>query len=147
MRPIRLSLILAGLVALCACGGIHTFSAGVDPGGSSAAGGQGVAAVAVAKEALPTKVAKVAAASTDASHSDKLIALTFDDGPRPYVLFGSKGEHRAPGLVDILDQNGVKATQIVCGPGAGETGRYLAGELKRRNSFELETTGAATSAN
>ena len=23
--------------------------------------------------------------------ADKLIALTFDDGPRPYVLFGTKG--------------------------------------------------------
>ena len=45
----------------------------------------------------------------------KLIALTFDDGPRPYVLFGSKGVHPAPGLVDILDQNGVKATFFVVG--------------------------------
>ena len=48
-------------------------------------------------------------------HADKLIALTFDDGPRPYVLFGSKGEHHAPGLADILDQNGVKATFFVVG--------------------------------
>ncbi len=115
MRPIRLSLLLAGLGALCACGGIHSFSAGVDPNGSPAAGGQGVAAIAVAKEALPTKVGKVTAAGTDAAHGDKLIALTFDDGPRPYVLFGSKGDHRAPGLVDILDQNGVKATFFVVG--------------------------------
>lgn len=49
-----------------------------------------------------------------ASPQDKLIALTFDDGPRPYVLFGSK-EHPAPGLADILDQNGVKATFFVVG--------------------------------
>ena len=47
--------------------------------------------------------------------ADKLIALTFDDGPRPYVLFGSKASHPAPGLVDILDQNGVKATFFVVG--------------------------------
>jgi len=47
--------------------------------------------------------------------SDKLIALTFDDGPRPYVLFGSKGEHPGPGLVDVLDNNGVKATFFVVG--------------------------------
>jgi peptidoglycan/xylan/chitin deacetylase (PgdA/CDA1 family) len=50
-----------------------------------------------------------------ASPADKLIALTFDDGPRPYVLFGSKGVHPAPGLADILDQNGVKATFFVVG--------------------------------
>ncbi len=47
--------------------------------------------------------------------SDKLIALTFDDGPRPYVLFGSKGEHAGPGLVKVLDENGVKATFFVVG--------------------------------
>ncbi len=41
--------------------------------------------------------------------ADKLIAITFDDGPRPYVLFGK------PGLLDILDQNGVKATFFVMG--------------------------------
>jgi peptidoglycan/xylan/chitin deacetylase (PgdA/CDA1 family) len=47
--------------------------------------------------------------------ADKLIALTFDDGPRPYVLFGSKGEHPGPGLVSVLDSNGVKATFFVVG--------------------------------
>ena len=47
--------------------------------------------------------------------SDKLIALTFDDGPRPYVLFGSKGEYPGPGLVSVLDSNGVKATFFVVG--------------------------------
>jgi peptidoglycan/xylan/chitin deacetylase (PgdA/CDA1 family) len=45
----------------------------------------------------------------------KLIALTFDDGPRPYVLFGSKRVHPAPGLADVLDQSGVKATFFVVG--------------------------------
>ncbi len=45
---------------------------------------------------------------------NKLIALTFDDGPRPYVLFGSK-EHPGPGLIDVLDHNGVKATFFVVG--------------------------------
>jgi peptidoglycan-N-acetylglucosamine deacetylase len=47
--------------------------------------------------------------------TDKLIALTFDDGPRPYVLFGTKGEHPGPSLVNVLDQNGVKATFFVVG--------------------------------
>ncbi len=41
--------------------------------------------------------------------ADKLIALTFDDGPRPYVLFGQ------PGLLDVLDKNEVKATFFVMG--------------------------------
>ncbi len=44
-----------------------------------------------------------------ATAADKLIALTFDDGPRPYVLFGQ------PGLLDVLDKNGVKATFFVMG--------------------------------
>jgi peptidoglycan/xylan/chitin deacetylase (PgdA/CDA1 family) len=47
--------------------------------------------------------------------ADKLIALTFDDGPRPYVLFGTQKEHAAPGLLDVLDSNGVKATFFVVG--------------------------------
>jgi peptidoglycan-N-acetylglucosamine deacetylase len=46
--------------------------------------------------------------------SDKLIALTFDDGPRPYVLFGAK-DRPAPGLISVLDANGVKATFFVVG--------------------------------
>ena len=44
--------------------------------------------------------------------ADKLIALTFDDGPRPYVLYGIKP---APGLLDLLDQQHVKATFFVMG--------------------------------
>ena len=47
--------------------------------------------------------------------ADKLIALTFDDGPRPYVLLGSKGAHPGPGLLDVLDSNGVKGTFFVVG--------------------------------
>lgn len=47
--------------------------------------------------------------------SDKLIALTFDDGPRPYVLFGSKGDYPRVGLIDVLDSNGIKATFFVVG--------------------------------
>lgn len=47
----------------------------------------------------------------------KLIALTFDDGPRPYVLYGvhKPGEQPTPGLMDLLDKNGVKATFFVMG--------------------------------
>jgi len=47
--------------------------------------------------------------------TDKLVALTFDDGPRPYVLFGTKGERPGPSLVNVLDENGVKATFFVVG--------------------------------
>jgi len=47
--------------------------------------------------------------------TDKLIALTFDDGPRPYVLFGTKGNHLGQGLMNVLDENGVKATFFVVG--------------------------------
>lgn len=57
----------------------------------------------------------VLAGAVSSRASDKLIALTFDDGPRPYVLFGSKENHAAPGLVDVLDSNGVKATFFVVG--------------------------------
>src|SRR5579864_7139348 len=46
--------------------------------------------------------------------TDKLIALTFDDGPRPYVLFGTK-DRPAPGLISVLDANGIKATFFVVG--------------------------------
>jgi len=42
---------------------------------------------------------------------EKLIALTFDDGPRPYVLYGNG----SPGLLDVLDRNGVKATFFLMG--------------------------------
>jgi peptidoglycan-N-acetylglucosamine deacetylase len=47
--------------------------------------------------------------------ADKLIALTFDDGPRPYVLFGTKGDHAGSSLVNVLDESGVKATFFVVG--------------------------------
>ena len=47
----------------------------------------------------------------------KLIALTFDDGPRPYVLFGQRpaGQPSAIGLLDLLDRNQVRATFFVMG--------------------------------
>ena len=45
---------------------------------------------------------------------EKLIALTFDDGPRPYVLFGTK-DPEAPGLLALLDRHQVKATFFVMG--------------------------------
>ena len=51
--------------------------------------------------------------------AEKLIALTFDDGPRPYVLYGVRqpgaGSSVNQGLLDVLDRNGVKATFFVMG--------------------------------
>jgi peptidoglycan/xylan/chitin deacetylase (PgdA/CDA1 family) len=54
------------------------------------------------------------AVSLPAFSADKLIALTFDDGPRPYVLFGDKTK-QIPSLLEVLDKNNVKATFFVMG--------------------------------
>jgi peptidoglycan/xylan/chitin deacetylase (PgdA/CDA1 family) len=54
------------------------------------------------------------AVSLPAFSADKLIALTFDDGPRPYVLFGDKAK-QTTGLLDVLDRQNVKATFFVMG--------------------------------
>ena len=49
--------------------------------------------------------------------SDKLIALTFDDGPKPYVLMGTQSGRGIPSqsLLSLLDRQGVKATFFVMG--------------------------------
>lgn len=53
----------------------------------------------------------------NATRPQKLIALTFDDGPRPFVLFGTKaaGSVSSPSLLGLLDREGVKATFFVMG--------------------------------
>jgi peptidoglycan/xylan/chitin deacetylase (PgdA/CDA1 family) len=55
--------------------------------------------------------------ATPSFAAEKLIALTFDDGPRPYVLYGAKqaGSPPMPGLLEVLDRNQVKATFFVMG--------------------------------
>ncbi len=47
----------------------------------------------------------------------KLIALTFDDGPKPYVLMGTRSGKGIPSqsLLGLLDRQGVKATFFVMG--------------------------------
>jgi len=114
MGYVRLLLSVAGLAVLCGCTGSHYVSVGTGQNGSSALASQSVASGLMSKEA-PLATVRPVADTTSASRPDKLIALTFDDGPRPYVLFGRKADHPAPGLVDILDQNGVKATFFVVG--------------------------------
>jgi peptidoglycan-N-acetylglucosamine deacetylase len=115
MRYIRVFLLIAGLAALCACSDLHYFSTGIDSQNSAAtAGSHGLAASTTAKKIPPASV-RMVSSSTVIPPTEKLIALTFDDGPRPYVLFGTKGDHPAPGLVDVLDQNGIKATFFVVG--------------------------------
>ncbi len=55
--------------------------------------------------------------------ANKLIALTFDDGPRPYVLygmkdpkqFGARNDQPVPSLFDLLDREKVHATFFVMG--------------------------------
>src|SRR6476469_8754432 len=118
MGYIRFSLAIAALAVLCACAGHNNLGSdnlrtGIGPG-SSAAGGHTVAGSVISKDAPPAGVHAVADTSA-ALTGGKLIALTFYDGPRHYVLFGSKENNRGPGLVGILDQNGVKATFFVVG--------------------------------
>ncbi|MGH9446607.1 MAG: polysaccharide deacetylase family protein [Terriglobia bacterium] len=54
---------------------------------------------------------------SEQGHAPKLIALTFDDGPKPYVLLGLRsatGLHSAS-LLGLLNQQGIKATFFVMG--------------------------------
>jgi peptidoglycan-N-acetylglucosamine deacetylase len=114
MGHVRVLLSIAGLAVLSACSGHHYATAGAEQNNSSPLGSHSVAASVTSSEA-PPPAARPVTETRSTFAGDKLIALTFDDGPRPYVLFGSKGIHPAPGLVDILDQNGVKATFFVVG--------------------------------
>jgi len=55
-----------------------------------------------------------AARPLDQTPSPKIIALTFDDGPRPWVLKGnSEAGHASASLLDLLDRQGAKATFFV----------------------------------
>ena len=55
--------------------------------------------------------------SPDQRDAGKLIALTFDDGPKPYVLLGTRSGKGVPSrsLLDLLDSERVKATFFVMG--------------------------------
>ncbi len=66
----------------------------------------------------------------------KLIALTFDDGPRPYILYGytQPGQKATPGLLDLLDRQQVKATFFVMG------WRLTPGTYGDRREFKTDKT-------
>ena len=115
MGHLRLLLAFVGLGVLSACRGPGVGSAGADPNNPAPLLSHSVTGAATFKGTPLATVTALMADTSPALSADKLIALTFDDGPRPYVLFGAKGAHPAPGLVDILDKNGVKATFFVVG--------------------------------
>ncbi len=64
----------------------------------------------------------------------KLIALTFDDGPRPYVLYGLGPAQQAGGLLDVLQRNAVPATFFYMG------WRLTPGTYGDRREFRTDKT-------
>src|SRR6185437_10616007 len=95
MGHVKAFLSVVSLTMLSACGGLHNVGTATEPSTSSA---RATHTITVAMESKRTPVA-ASHATPDASSispADKLIALTFDDGPRPYVLFGSKGVRPTP---------------------------------------------------
>jgi peptidoglycan/xylan/chitin deacetylase (PgdA/CDA1 family) len=129
MGYVRFLLSIAAVSFLSACAGSNRLASngvgsnglgsgnpasGIGPNNASTVAGHSVANSVASKE-TPEATIRPVSKITSPSPADKLIALTFDDGPRPYVLFGRKADHPAPGLADILDQNGVKATFFVVG--------------------------------
>jgi peptidoglycan/xylan/chitin deacetylase (PgdA/CDA1 family) len=70
-----------------------------------------------AARAIQPSPVSVQAPAAPSTGQRKLIALTFDDGPKPYVLMGRKLQNGAssPGLLDLLDREEAKATFFVMG--------------------------------
>jgi peptidoglycan/xylan/chitin deacetylase (PgdA/CDA1 family) len=76
--------------------------------------------IAFATAFVPAKVPRTpveGGARASAARGTKLIALTFDDGPKPYVLMGTRSGKGVPSrsLLGLLDQQGIKATFFVMG--------------------------------
>src|ERR1041385_2847031 len=129
MGYVRFLLAIAAVSILSACAGSNRLAssslgssnsgsndlkASIGPNNASTVASHNAAGSMLSANA-PSATVRPVTKITSASPADKLIALTFDDGPRPHVLFGRKADHPAPGLADILDQNGVKATFFVVG--------------------------------
>ncbi len=92
--------------------------------------------------APPSAHAQAAAAA-----GPKLIALTFDDGPKPYVLMGTRSGRgvASQSLLDLLDRQHVKATFFVMGwrlsPNADAACRKLDGGVCREAAEEEHRRG------
>jgi peptidoglycan/xylan/chitin deacetylase (PgdA/CDA1 family) len=88
-----------------------------------------------------------ASAQARATGSAKLIALTFDDGPKPYVLMGTRSGKgiASQSLLDLLDQQGAKATFFVMGwrlsKNADEQCRQVDGGVCREAAEEEHRRG------
>jgi len=106
--------------------------------------------IALATPAFPAKVPPPqgnAGARADATRSAKLIALTFDDGPKPYVLMGTRSGKgvTSQSLLGLLDQQGIKATFFVMGwrlsKNADEMCRKVDGGVCRQAAEEEHRRG------
>jgi peptidoglycan/xylan/chitin deacetylase (PgdA/CDA1 family) len=66
---------------------------------------------------VPASATLLAHGPAAASAEKKVIALTFDDGPKPYVLLGGRSGAGvgSQSLLELLDRQGVKATFFVMG--------------------------------
>lgn len=80
----------------------------------------------------------------EAAPPEKLVALTFDDGPKPHVLYGFDTKTRipnVPGLLDVLDMTGARATFFVMGFKAEANFRALLDVSQRGHEIENHTYG------
>ena len=88
-----------------------------------------------------------AGARAHTTRGGKLIALTFDDGPKPYVLMGTRSGKgvTSQSLLALLDQQGVKATFFVMGwrlsKNADEMCRKVDGGVCRQAAEEEHRRG------
>ncbi|MGA2077313.1 MAG: polysaccharide deacetylase family protein [Terriglobia bacterium] len=73
--------------------------------------------IALVSASVPLTVTLELGGRASAAQGSKLIALTFDDGPKPYVLMGTRTGKgvSSPSLLALLDQQNVKATFFVMG--------------------------------
>ena len=83
--------------------------------------------------ATDNKPVKPAAAKSPVPEK-KLIALTFDDGPRPYVLYGQGPAQASGGLLDVLQKNQTPATFFYMG------WRLLPKQYGDRHEFRTDMT-------
>jgi peptidoglycan/xylan/chitin deacetylase (PgdA/CDA1 family) len=106
--------------------------------------------IALATPTVPAKHPSTpgnAGARARATRSAKLIALTFDDGPKPYVLMGTRSGKGAgsQSLLGLLDQQGIKATFFVMGwrlsKNADEKCRQVDGGVCREAAEEEHRRG------